>query len=102
MRKYLLPNGITVIEQKRSTNSVTIQLTFRVGSNYEHKGKRGISHFIEHLVFEGTINRKNAWDISNTIESLGGEINAYTDNVRTCFYVKIQKKQYQKILHQLQ
>ena len=86
MKKYKLKNGLTIIEDKRNTDSVTIQATFRVGSNYEVDGIRGISHFIEHMLFEGTKNRKDAKEISNEIESIGGEINAYTNNVKT--YVK--------------
>jgi predicted Zn-dependent peptidase len=96
MKKYKLSNELTVIEEKRPSDSVTIQITVKVGSNDEKNGIRGISHFIEHMVFEGTVNRKNAKDISNEIESLGGEINAYTDNIRTSFYIKVPKKHFPK------
>jgi predicted Zn-dependent peptidase len=94
MQKYTLPNGLTVIENKKQSDSVTVQITVKVGSNYEKNGIHGISHFIEHMLFEGTKNRKDAKEISNEIESLGGEINAYTNNVRTCFYVKLPKKHF--------
>jgi predicted Zn-dependent peptidase len=96
MRKYKLSNGLTIIENNRKTDSVTIQVIVNVGSNHEKEGIRGISHFIEHMLFEGTKNRKNAKEISNEIESLGGEINAYTNNVRTCFYIKVPKKHFEK------
>ena len=98
MKKIKLNNGLSVIVQKRQSESVTIQISVMVGSNNEKKGSRGISHFIEHMVFEGTKTRKNAREISNEIESFGGEINAYTDNVRTCFYIKVPKKHFEKAL----
>ena len=98
MQKYALPNGLTVIENSRQSDSITVQITVKVGSNYEKNGIRGISHFIEHMLFEGTPKRKDAKEISNEIESLGGEINAYTDNIRTCFYIKVPKKHFQKAL----
>jgi len=96
MKKYRLENGLLVIEEKRPSDSVTIQITIKVGSNFEKSGERGISHFIEHMLFEATKKRGNAREISNQIEKLGGEINAYTDNVRTCFYIKVPKKHFKK------
>lgn len=96
MQKYSLNNGLTIIEENRPSDSVTVQVTIKVGSNDEKDGIRGISHFIEHMLFEGTKNRKNAKEISNEIEALGGEFNAYTDNIRTCFYVKVPKQYFEK------
>ena len=98
MKKYFLGNGLVVIEEKRKSDSVSVQLTVKAGSNFEKEGIRGVSHFIEHMVFEGTKNRKTAKEISNEIESLGGEINAYTNNIRTCFYIKVPKKHFEKAL----
>jgi len=92
MKKYSLPNGLTVIEEKRDSASVTVQVTVKVGSNSERKGIRGISHFIEHMLFEGTKKRKDAKEISSEIEKLGGDLNAFTDNVRTSYYAKVPKK----------
>jgi len=98
MKKMILKNGLKIIVDKRKTDTVTIQATVQTGSNNESKGIRGISHFIEHMVFEGTKKRKEANIISNEIESLGGEINAYTSNERTCFYIKVPKKHFLKAL----
>ena len=94
--KYRLKNDLTVIYEKADTNSLTIQVTVKTGSNNEKNGIRGISHFIEHMLFEGTKSRQTSMEISNEIESLGGEINAYTDNIRTCFYIKVPKKHAEK------
>ena len=96
MKKHVLSNGLTIIEEKKNSDSVTLQITIKVGSNQEKEGIRGASHYIEHMLFEGTKKRKNAREISNEIESLGGEINAYTNDTRTCFYIKVPKKHYRK------
>lgn len=91
MKKTILKNGITLIVEKRKTKSVTIQAIVRVGSNNENERIAGISHFIEHMLFEGTKNRK-AIEIANEIESLGGEINAATSTEKTMYYINILKK----------
>jgi predicted Zn-dependent peptidase len=98
MKKIILKNGLTLLVDQRKTDTITVQATVKTGSNNETKGIHGISHFIEHMLFEGTKNRKEAKIISNEIESLGGELNAYTSNERTCFYVKVPKKHFLKAL----
>ncbi len=98
MKKAKLANGLTLILEKKSTETITIQATVNVGSNNENNRINGISHFIEHMLFEGTKKRPNSRVISNEIESLGGELNAYTSNERTCFYVKVPKKHFDKAL----
>jgi len=91
MKKIILKNGITIITEKRNTKSVTIQVMVKAGSNYENEKIAGISHFIEHMLFEGTKNR-TAMQIASEIESLGGEINAATSTERTLYYVTALKK----------
>jgi len=98
MKKLTLKNGLKIILDPRKTETITIQATVKTGSNNEGDGIRGVSHFIEHMLFEGTKKRKDAKIISNEIESVGGEINAYTSNERTCFYVKVPKKHFLKAL----
>lgn len=92
MEKVLLPNGLTVIFEKRKGNSVVVNVMIKVGSNSENKLEKGISHFMEHILFEGTEKRPTNKDISNEIEKIGGDFNAYTSNEKTCFYVKVLKK----------
>ena len=94
MQKVTLPNGITLIHEKKKGNAVVVQVMVKVGSNHEAKEERGISHFLEHMLFEGTTKRPNNWQISNEIEKIGGDFNAYTTNERTCFYVKVLKKHF--------
>jgi len=98
MKKIMLNNGLTILIDQRKTDTITVQATIKTGSNNEVKGIHGVSHFIEHMLFEGTKKRKEAKIISNEIESLGGELNAYTSNERTCFYVKVPKKHFLKAL----
>jgi predicted Zn-dependent peptidase len=96
MQKIKLPNGLTIIYEPKQGNSVVVELLVDVGSNDEKPDERGISHFLEHLLFEGTSKRPTNQLISNEIESIGGDFNAYTTNERTCFYVKVLKKHFTK------
>jgi predicted Zn-dependent peptidase len=92
MRKYKLKNGITIIHEKNSSKSVAIEVMFKVGSNNESKDIAGIAHFLEHMLFEGTTNRKDSREIANEIEKYGGQFNAYTAGDRTAFFIKIINK----------
>src|SRR3989344_949921 len=96
MKKEVLANGMTVIYEKTNTRSVVVQVMVKTGSNQENAQERGISHFLEHLLFECTAHRQNNKAISQEIEQIGGDINAYTSNERTCFYVKVLGKHYHK------
>ena len=94
MRKYSLDNGTTIIFEKNSSKSVAVEVMFKVGSNFEGKEMAGISHFLEHMLFEGTKKRKNSREIANEIEKYGGEFNAYTTGDRTAFFIKIISKKF--------
>ncbi len=94
MEKVLLPNGLTVIFEKKKGNSVVVNVMIKVGSNSENKSEKGISHFMEHILFEGTEKRPTNKELSNEIEKIGGDFNAYTSNEKTCFYVKVLKKHF--------
>ncbi|PIZ51428.1 hypothetical protein COY27_03495 [Candidatus Woesearchaeota archaeon CG_4_10_14_0_2_um_filter_33_13] len=94
MQKEVLNNGLTVLYQHKPGNSVVIEVMVASGSNNEAKNEKGISHFIEHMLFEGTEKRPTNLLISNEIEKIGGEFNAYTTNERTCYYIKVLKKHF--------
>ena len=96
MQKVTMPNGLKVIYKHKPGNAVIIQILIKVGSNYEKADERGISHFLEHILFEGTKKRPSNQLISNEIEKIGGEFNAYTSTERTCFYIKVLKKHFAK------
>lgn len=101
MQKTRLKNGLTVIYKEKESSSAAIEVMVKAGSCNERKKTRGISHFVEHMLFDGTKNRKTSKEIANEIEKLGGELNAYTSNERTCFFVKILRKHFEKGLEVL-
>lgn len=90
MQKFKLKNGLTVLFEPRKTDTVAIEVSIGTGSNNEHKNIAGISHFLEHMLFEGTKTR-TAKQISEAIENIGGELNAATSKERTFFYTKVPK-----------
>src|SRR3989344_4933819 len=94
MKKYRLKNGITLIHERKYTDSVAVEVMFKVGSNFETKKEAGLSHFLEHMLFEGTKKRKDSREIANEIEKYGGGFNAYTTGDRTAFFIKIISKRF--------
>ena len=97
MKTFRLKSGLTIISEERPSKSVSMEVTAKVGSVDEDKKTAGISHFIEHMLFEGTKNR-TAREIANEIESIGGEINAATSAERTSYYITVLKKHFGKAL----
>ena len=93
MKQFKLKNGLTVIFEPRSADTVSIEISVGVGSNIESKNIAGISHFLEHMMFEGTKTRSSK-EIGETIENIGGELNAATSNERTFYYTKVPKKHF--------
>ncbi|CAB1243859.1 specific processing protease [Clostridiaceae bacterium BL-3] len=86
---FKLDNGLrVVVENIDYVNSVSVGLWIKSGSRNEEKYNNGISHFIEHMLFKGTANR-TALEIAESIEDVGGQINAFTGKEATCFYVKV-------------
>ncbi len=87
--KEYLDNGIPVVmESFNNVRSVAIGIWVKVGSRYEAAEQNGISHFLEHMFFKGT-KRRTAKDIAVEIDSVGGDLNAFTSRENTAFYVKI-------------
>ncbi|MGP0594726.1 M16 family metallopeptidase [Nitrospira sp. T9] len=92
-KKVILDNGVRVVlERMSSLKSVALGVWATVGSRDEGKGEGGLSHFIEHMMFKGTPKR-TASQISNEIDALGGEMNAFTTHEATAFYVKVLDQQ---------
>ena len=88
-KKVTLDNNIPVLmETAREVHSVCIGIWVKVGSRNESPEKNGISHFLEHMFFKGTDNR-SAEGIAMEIDSLGGELNAFTSSEYTVFYIKV-------------
>lgn len=87
--RYSLANGIKVItEFIPYVNSISMGIWIKSGSRYENLKNNGISHLIEHMMFKGT-EKRNAKQIAEEIEELGGQINAFTGKEATCYYVKL-------------
>lgn len=88
--KTTLANGLRVVTVPMPhTRSVGAVLLTGIGSRYEQESERGISHFIEHMMFKGTARRPTAQQISEAIEGLGGIINASTDSELTTYWAKV-------------
>ena len=89
IQREVLPNGLTVItEQMQNIRSVSIGIWVKTGSRDEDLQWNGISHFIEHMVFKGTQHR-SAEDIARQIDSIGGNMDAFTGKECVCFNVKV-------------
>lgn len=89
-------NGIRLVYEKIDTvKTASIGIWVLAGSRYETKKINGISHFIEHILFKGTKNRSSR-EIVYEIESIGGQINAFTAKEYTCFYVRVLDEFLQK------
>ncbi len=74
------------------TQSITVLILIGVGSRYENKTQRGISHFLEHMFFKGGQKYKNAKEVASTIDGVGGDFNAFTGKEYTGYYVKLAKR----------
>lgn len=84
-----LPNGIRIVAQKmEQVRSCAIGIWVGTGSAYELENEAGASHFIEHMLFKGT-ERRSAQDIAAEMDSIGGNINAFTSKECTCYYCKV-------------
>ena len=96
MQNYLLttlPSGARVISEPLETvRSVAIGLWIGTGSRDEDDAHAGVTHFLEHLLFKGTA-RRSAREIAESVESVGGDMNAFTTHEQTVFYVRLPDTQ---------
>ncbi len=89
VRRTVLPNGVVVISEWMSgQRSVSVGVWLGLGSRHDPKGKAGLAHLYEHMVFKGTKQRTSA-RISRELEEVGGHLNAFTSREQTCFYAKV-------------
>ena len=92
MKRTVLPSGLRIVSEEVSTvRSAAVGIWVNVGSRDESTRTQGASHFLEHLLFKGTT-RRSAMEISSAIESVGGEMNAFTSKEYTCFYARVLDK----------
>ncbi|HXZ79628.1 MAG TPA: pitrilysin family protein [Terriglobales bacterium] len=89
IRRETLPNGLIILTEEMShIRSVSIGIWIKTGSRHENSEFNGISHFCEHMVFKGTRSR-SAEDIARQVDSIGGNMDAYTAKETICFDVKV-------------
>src|SRR5581483_3555149 len=89
VRREVLANGLTVLtEEMPHIRSVSIGIWIKTGSRHENPERNGISHFVEHMVFKGTKTR-NAEQIAREVDSVGGNMDAFTAKECICFDVKV-------------
>ncbi|MCR4277462.1 MAG: insulinase family protein [Candidatus Berkelbacteria bacterium] len=82
-----LPNGLTlVLINLPGFHSLTNFLVIRSGSRYENEKNNGVAHFLEHMVFKGTVKYPDKLDIAQSIEGVGGYFNAWTSNDHTAYW----------------
>lgn len=86
VKRSYLDNGLEVLTIKKDTQIASINVGVKVGAMYETLEEKGISHFIEHMLFKGTTKRNNE-RLNDELESLGGEYNAYTDYNETVYTI---------------
>jgi predicted Zn-dependent peptidase len=89
IHREVLPNGLTILtEQMDHIRSVSLGVWLNVGSRNEEAETNGISHFVEHMVFKGTT-RRSAEDIAREVDSIGGNMDAFTGKETVCFNIMV-------------
>jgi len=89
IKRYTCQNGVRIVlENIPTVRSVAIGVWIGTGSRKEDEKNNGVSHFLEHMFFKGTKTR-NAREIAESFDSIGGQVNAFTSKEYTCYYAKV-------------
>ncbi|MFB7639195.1 M16 family metallopeptidase [Peribacillus butanolivorans] len=89
IKKYTCQNGVRIVlENIPTVRSAAIGVWIKTGSRNETPELNGVSHFLEHMFFKGTTTR-NAREIAESFDSIGGQVNAFTSKEYTCYYAKV-------------
>jgi predicted Zn-dependent peptidase len=92
IRVTTLPSGLTIVTERMDrVETVSLGAYVASGTRNEDAAQNGVSHFLEHMAFKGT-ERRNAAEIAEEVENVGGHINAYTAREQTAYYVKLLKE----------
>ena len=90
IQKTTLPNGVRIVTENVPTvQSVSLGIWVATGARYEEEARRGISHFLEHMLFKGTERRPSAKQIADEMDMVGGNLNAFTSKEHTCYYARM-------------
>lgn len=93
---FRLSNGIKVVHQQLATTKIVhCGIILDVGSRDENIDNQGIAHFWEHMAFKGT-RRRRSFNIINSLDSVGGELNAFTDKEKVVFYASVRDQYFEK------
>ena len=91
-QRTILPNGLRILTASMPhVQSVGVSVYIGTGSRYERAAEAGLSHFVEHLCFKGTTKRPTAKEVAETIDNVGGVLNAATDRELTVYYAKVAR-----------
>lgn len=96
----VLPNGLRIIHTPSPTSVVYCGYAIDAGTRDEHSHEHGLAHFVEHMLFKGTV-RRRAWHILNRMENVGGDLNAYTNKEETVIYSAFLRKDFTRALELL-
>ena len=97
VKKHKLENGLEVITIKKDTQISSINIGVKVGALNETLSEKGISHYIEHMLFKGTENRIFQ-KLNDDLEALGGEYNAYTDFSQTVYSISCLEEELKRAI----
>lgn len=98
-KKKILKNGLRILTvPMRDNPTVTVLVMVETGSKYENKKTNGLSHFLEHMCFKGTVRRPKAIDIARELDSIGAQYNAFTGQEYTGYYAKSDIRHVDKVL----
>ena len=97
--KTILKNGLRIITiPQKETQAATILVLVATGSKYETKDISGISHFLEHMLFKGTEKRKTPMEVSEFLDKIGGDYNAFTGEEYTGYYAKVDAPHFEQAI----
>ena len=97
---FTLDNGLRMIHLPSASQVVWCGYDIAAGSRDEQPGEEGLAHFCEHMTFKGTEHR-SALQVINALESVGGELNAFTNKENTVFYAAVTKEHFAKAVELL-
>ena len=93
---FKLSNGVRVVHQHLATTKIVhCGIILDIGSRDENPDNQGIAHFWEHMAFKGT-KRRRSFNIINSLDSVGGELNAYTDKEKVVFYASVRDEYFER------
>lgn len=91
--QYILPNGLKIIHEPSPTGVVYCGFIVNAGTRDEEPHDLGMAHFCEHMTFKGTL-RRRPWQIRNTLERVGGDLNAFTNKEITVYYATVRREDF--------